>query len=57
MVSIKMEYRKLYALSSGDIAGDLGLPPNLYVIAMTLSVLEGRFPTASLRTVYSGVLL
>jgi len=29
----------------------LGDPPNPYVIAMTLSVLEGRFPIASLRTV------
>jgi len=29
----------------------LGDPPNLYVIAMNLIVLEGRFPIASLRTV------
>jgi len=29
----------------------LWVTPNLYVIAMTLSVLEGRFPIASLRTV------
>jgi len=55
IVSIKVRYKKSYicALSSGDIAGDLGWPwtVNPYVIAMTLSVLERSFPNASPRTV------
>jgi len=35
----------------------LPVTPTPYVIAMTLNVLEDRFPIASLRTVYSGILL
>jgi len=44
IVSIKVEYRKLYALCRMVTLPMTLVDPEPYVIAMTLSVLKGRFP-------------